>query len=227
MKKTSNERRDFIKKIGILGLGLTAIQFPVWSKSIFSTAYPLHNIPEDKGLDKKWVKSLFDRGGPTVYLKSKNELKYIGMPAGGLHCGTVYVGGDGRLWLWQIYNETFEGTQEGIDPKTVNWNDGETVRKIRPRDGSAYVEPTIANNKRVLEQGFAVKATVNGKTIIKELNEDHWDEISFKASYPIADICYSSTDFPLEVKLKVYSPFIPLDADLSASYLLSKLMMKN
>jgi uncharacterized protein (DUF608 family) len=216
MKKIPIERRDFLKKVGILSLGLAAMQFPVWGKSIFSSTYPLHNIPEDKGLDKTWVKSLFDRGEQTVYLKSRNELKYIGMPAGGLHGGTVYVGGDGRLWLWQIYNETFEGAQEGIDPKTVNWNDGATVRKIRPRDGSAYVEPTIANNKRVLEQGFAVKATVKGKTIIKELNEDHWDEISFKASYPIADIRYSSKDFPLEIKLKVYSPFIPLDADQSA-----------
>ncbi|MCX2453824.1 GH116 family glycosyl hydrolase [Pedobacter sp. PLR] len=208
---TSN-RRDFIKNAGLLTAGLATVQFPVWAKSVFAMDYPVHNIPVDKNLDPKWVSSLYNRGKETAYYKSKNELKYIGMPVGGLHAGTVYVGGDGRLWLWQIYNETFEGAQEGIDPKTVNWNDGTELRKIRVRDGAAYVEPAIANNKRVLEQGFAVKVVTNGKTYIKELTEDHWDEVIFKPAYPMATIQYISKDFPVEVQLKVYSPFIPLDA---------------
>ncbi|TKC03622.1 GH116 family glycosyl hydrolase [Pedobacter frigoris] len=216
MNNKTVDRRDFIKKAGLLTAGFAALQFPVWAQSIFAEGYPLHNIPENKGIDPAWARSLFNRGDATTYLKSRNELKYIGMPAGGLHAGTVYVGGDGRLWLWQIYNETFEGPQEGIDPKVVNWNDGTSVRKIRVRDGAAYVEPAIANNKRVLDQGFAIKAIVNGKTIVKELNEDDWEEVSFTASYPVANIKYSSKGFPLEVNLKVYSPFIPLDAEKSA-----------
>lgn len=216
MPNQPSNRRDFIKKAGLLTVSLAAVQFPVWGKSIFALDYPLHNISENKGLDPQWVRSLYNRGEETAYFKSKNEFKYIGMPVGGLHAGTVYVGGDGRLWLWQIYNETFEGAQEGIEPKTVNWNDGTEVRKIRARDGSAYIEPAIANNKRVLEQGFAVKAVVNGKTFIKELSEEHWDEIEFKPAYPIATIKYSSKDFPVAVYLKVYSPFIPLDAQNSA-----------
>lgn len=216
MQNKSSNRRDFIKKAGLLTASLVAVQFPVWGKSIFALDYPLHNIPESKGLDPQWVKSLYNRGEETAYFKSKNEFKYIGMPVGGLHAGTVYVGGDGRLWLWQIYNETFEGAQEGIEPKTVNWNDGTEVRKIRARDGSAYIEPAIANNKRVLEQGFALKAVLNGKTFIKELSEEHWDEIEFKPAYPIASIKYRSKDFPVAVSLKVYSPFIPLDAQNSA-----------
>lgn len=216
MHTKSSSRRDFIKKAGLLTAGLAAVQFPVWGKSMFASGYPLHNIPENKGLDSVWVRSLYKRSEQTVYFKSRNEFKYLGMPVGGLHAGTVYVGGDGRLWLWQIYNETFEGTHEGIEPKTVNWNDGIEVRKIRARDGSAYIEPAIANNKRVLEQGFAVKAVVNGKTFIKELREEHWDEIEFKPAYPIATINYISQDFPVAVQLKVYSPFIPLDAQNSA-----------
>ncbi|WP_316839872.1 GH116 family glycosyl hydrolase [Pedobacter gandavensis] len=207
-----SNRRDFIKNAGLLTGSLVAIQFPVWGKSVFALDYPAHNIPVDKNLDPQWVSSLYDRGKETAYYKSKNELKFIGMPVGGLHAGTVYVAGDGRLWLWQIYNETFEGAQEGIDPKTVNWNDGTESRKIRVRDGAAYVEPAIANNKRVLEQGFAVKAVVKGKTFIKELSEEHWDEVIFKPAYPMATIQYISKDFPVEVQLKVYSPFIPLDA---------------
>lgn len=207
-----SNRRDFIKSAGLLTASLATLQFPVWANSVFSNDYPIHNIPVNKGLDQDWVQSLYKRGKETAYFKSKNELRYIGMPVGGLHAGTVYVGGDGRLWLWQIYNETYEGAQEGIDPKIVNWNDGTEVRKIRVRDGAAYIEPAIANNKRVLDQGFAIKVIFNGKTYLKELTEEHWEEVVFKPAYPMATIQYISKDFPVELRLKVYAPFIPLDA---------------
>lgn len=216
MENQPSGRRTFIKKTGLLGIGIVVARFPVWGNSVFAAGYPKHNIPAEKNIDPRWVAGLYQRGTATAYKKSRNELRYIGMPVGGLHAGTVYVGGDGRLWLWQIYNETFEGAQEGIEPKIVNWNDGATGRKIRPRDGSAYIEPAIADNKRILDQGFALKTTVAGKTIIKELNADHWDEVVFTGSYPVADVVYTSKDFPLEVRLKVYSPFIPLDAEKSA-----------
>ena len=212
----NNSRRDFIRKTGLLTAGLATLRFPAWSKNIFEQGYPLHNIPERKNIDPAWIKALYNRGEATSYCKSKNELKYIGMPVGGLHTGTVYVAGDGRLWLWQIYNETFEGSHEGIDPKIAMWNDGTTERKIRSRDGAAYVDPTVADSKRVLEQGFAVKVIVDGKTFIKELNENHWDEVIFKPAYPVTTVEYKSQDFPVAVSLKIYSPFIPLDAENSA-----------
>lgn len=216
MQKKPIHRRDFIKKTSLLTAGLAAVQFPAWSRYVFAPGYPLHNIPRRKNIDSRWIKSLYNRGEATAYYKSKNELKYIGMPVGGLHAGTVYAGGDGRLWLWQIYNETFEGSHEGIEPKAVKWNDGTSERTIRARDGSAYIEPAIANNLRILEQGFAVKVVVDGKPFIKELNEDQWDEIIFKPTYPIATVEYKSKDFPVDVSLKMYSPFIPLDAENSA-----------
>lgn len=223
-----NSRRDFIRKTGLFTAGLALLRFPVATKSIFEQGYPLHNIPEQKNIDPSWIKSLYKRGKATKYYKSRNELKYIGMPVGGLHAGTVYAGGDGRLWLWQIYNETFEGSHEGIDPKTVMWNDGSSERKIRPRDGAAYVDPTLADDKRVLEQGFAVKVIIGGKTFIKELNENFWDEVIFKPEYPIATIQYRSKDFPVAIDLKVYSPFIPLAAaDSALPTTILKLTVKN
>ena len=89
------QRRNFIKKSGLVTGSLLFSSRVLLSKTD-TPGDPIHNIPIDKNLDPAWIRSLYDRGTVTTYLKSKNELKYIGMPAGGLHAGTVYLGGDGR-----------------------------------------------------------------------------------------------------------------------------------
>ncbi|RFS24999.1 hypothetical protein DVR12_07380 [Chitinophaga silvatica] len=212
-----NARRVFLKQAGLLSAALSLSTLPVVGKYLLKPQQPGHNIPVDKNLDPQWVQSLYNReSNPTTYFKSKNELKYIGMPVGGLHTGTVYAGGDGRLWLWQIFNESMEGVHEGINPVTVTWNDGKSNRQIRPRDGAAYVAPPEANKMRVLEQGFAIQIKIGDKTIIKELKEDDWDEVSFLGSYPTCLIRYESKDCPVGVSLSVGSPFIPLDVDNSS-----------
>ncbi|MEP6748497.1 MAG: GH116 family glycosyl-hydrolase, partial [Bacteroidota bacterium] len=214
MKKKNIDRRIFLQQCTLTTAAF--ISLPVWAKEAAVSAagsdYPLHNIPANKNIDAQWIKSLYNRGAASTYLKSKNELKYIGMPAGGLHSGTVYLGGDGRLWLWGIFNDE----REGVDPKTVLWNDGNKERPILSRDGANYIEPAIASNKRVLEQGFAVKITHHGSTIIKELKEEDWDEVSFEATYPFATVTYSSKNFPVKIILKAGGFFIPLNAEDSA-----------
>lgn len=215
MKETNIPRRKFLAQTGIAAAGLLSLQLPSWAKGMLPVSgvlLPQHNIPAEKNLNPAWVKSLYERGLPTTYLKTKNELRYIGMPAGGMHTGTVYLGGDGRLWLWSIYNDE----REGIDPKTVLWNDGNGEQKVRNRDGASYVEPAIADNKRVLEQGFAILLETDGKTVVKELKEEDWEEIAFEATYPLATIRYSDPAVPVEVVVKAGGIFIPLDADESA-----------
>lgn len=212
----NTSRRVFLKQSSLLTVALLASRFPVWAKSIFSAHQPIHNIPEQKDIDPVWLSEIAKRGEPVKYLKTRNELSYIGMPVGGLHAGTVYLSGDGRLWLWQIYNETIEDSYEGVDPKTINWNDGTTVRQIRSRDGASYVEPVRSQNRRILEQGFAIRIKQDGKTIIKELNEESWEQVSFQSTYPMGTIVYHSPDVPVKVTLIAYSPFIPLDADRSS-----------
>ncbi|WP_270087663.1 GH116 family glycosyl hydrolase [Sphingobacterium sp. SYP-B4668] len=209
-------RRNFLKNSSLISLGVLATQFPAWSRSIFAWEQPLHNIPVDKAIDAKWLASLYERGDKIQYRKSRNELRYIGMPVGGLHAGTVYIGGDGRLWLWQVYNNSYDGAMEGVEPKVVQWNNGKEQVRIRVRDGAAYIEPAIADNLRVLEQGFAVSVSHQGTPWVKELRENHWDEVVFEPSYPTCKVTYSSADYPVEMILTAYSPFIPLDAESSS-----------
>ncbi len=163
-------------------------------------------IPPDKNIATSWIRSLYERGKPTVYLKSKDELQYIGMPAGGITAGGVYLGGDGRLWLWDIFNEE----KEGVEPKLLRWNDMD----VRPRDGACYLEP--AKDVHPLQQGFILKFEYGGQTVYKVLEESYWDEISFEATYPIGTIRYTDKHLPVELTLQVFSPFIPLNEDDSA-----------
>jgi len=168
-------------------------------------------IPPDKKLRPEWVASLFARGEPAVYTKSRRELDYIGMPVGGICCGTVYLGGDGKLWLWDIFNEN----KEGILGRTVPWSEtgfsfaGKGA--IGPRDGSAYVKPH--RQASPFEQGFALAIRQSGVEQVRALDQAGWAEVKFHGTYPIGTVEYSDPDSPVTASLVAYSPFIPLNAD--------------
>lgn len=155
---------------------------------------------------KQWLDALTQRGRVTTYYKSRNELQYIGMPVGGIGAGMVYLGGDGRLWLWDVFNKN----QLGVIYKEVQW--GERVQlqpALRPADGANYVEPV--RDIHPLQQGFAVRVSYQDRTVIMPLHDCR--EISFEATYPMATIRYSDDALPVTITLKAYSPFIPLNED--------------
>lgn len=199
------KRRTFIKQSGVLAAGLLTTPLP----SVTAKTSDVPNPILEKKLERKWIDSLYQRGTPTTYLKSKNELTYIGMPVGGIGCGTVYVGGDGRLWLWDVFNKN----QTGVIYKNVKWHEKVQFNFdfLRPFDGANYVEPV--KDIRPLDQGFAVRIEVDGKTIIKRLHESDWEEISFEATYPMATVRYHDKSLPIDITLKIYSPFIPLNEE--------------
>ncbi|PSR52635.1 hypothetical protein AHMF7605_03390 [Adhaeribacter arboris] len=202
-------RRDFLKQSSVLSASFLTSGLPVIAGPFPPGALADGQIPVDKKLDPAWIKSLYQRGQVTTYLKTKNELNYIGMPVGGITCGTLYLGGDGRLWLWDIFNKN----QEGIEPKELQWDIGvlDKSNVVKSRDGACYVQP--AQNIRPLEQGFALQIKYENTTVIKQLKTEDWPEIKFEATYPFATIHYLDAGLPVLVQVEVYSPFIPLDAE--------------
>jgi hypothetical protein len=93
------KRRSFIKNTGIVaataGLNrLSSVAGPFTINDLLD-----NGIPANKKLNRSWVTSLFEGGTVTTYKKTNGELRYIGMPVGGINCGNLYLGGDGRLWL--------------------------------------------------------------------------------------------------------------------------------
>ena len=199
----SIKRRTFIHQSGLIAAGLLATRLPV------NAGPAIGNPILEKKLDRDWVNALYERGKPTTYLKSRNELDFIGMPVGGIGCGCVYLGGDGRLWLWDVFNKN----QTGVIYKNVKWHEKIQFNFdfLRPFDGANYVEPV--KDIRPLEQGFAIKLEWEGKTIVKRLQAEDWEEVSFEATYPMATIRYVDKTVPFVITLQAYSPFIPLNAE--------------
>ncbi len=195
-------RRDFVKltaSSAALASGLGAL--PVMAGPFEENEY-LKIITEDKKLSPDWVSSLYRRGQKQVYTDPE-ALKHIGMPVGGLFAGTLYLSGDGRLWLWDIFNRD----QEGIRPKTVSYK-GENFKNS---DGANYLEP--ARIYSPFEQGFGLRLNVDGSQKDIPLNSDGFDKITFNGQYPQATVDYEGSSLPVKATLKAYSPFIPLNLD--------------
>ena len=196
-------RREFLTLSGLSVLAAALAPWPVMAGPFAASDFA-RRVPPDKKLDPRWVRSLTARGTPEVWAKTRGELGYIGMPVGGLCCGTLYLGGDGKLWLWDIFNKN----QEGVFTGKGAWTDfSGRAASVSARDGASYVAPHHAESP--LEQGFALR--VDGVT--RPLDARGWHEVTFTGEYPLGVVRYSDPASPVSVVLTAYSPFIPLDAD--------------
>ena len=196
---SSLPRREFL---AISGLGLAAL-----FKASEAVAGPFDDkefasiIPPDKKFTPEWLARLTARGEPEAY--TGNDLRFIGMPVGGLCTGTLYLSGDGRLWLWNIFNKDVEG----IDPKTVTY----AGQQLKSRDGSAYVAPPEPMGP--VGQGFWLRVRSAGIEKTTPLDRNGFREVTFLGQYPVGTVTYRDPEVPVSVRLEAYSPFIPLDAD--------------
>ncbi|HRY47097.1 MAG TPA: GH116 family glycosyl-hydrolase [Candidatus Paceibacterota bacterium] len=177
-------RRDFVRW---LSMGTTAAFSQPWMAMAgpFSREDFTRLVPEDKKLRPEWVKSLFERGQRAVYRGS--DLEKIGMPIGGLCCGQVYLGGDGGLWHWDIFNRRIATGAEH------------------------YAKPMPVQSP--FSQGFALRVRQAGQTRDRILNRTDWREVSFTGEYPIGYVEYRDDLCPVGVTLQAFSPFIPLNVE--------------
>lgn len=114
------------------------------------------------------------------------ELEKIGMPIGGICAGQLYLGGDGKLWHWDIFNQRISTGAEH------------------------YAKPLTPGSP--VDQGFGIRIGRDAGQLLP-LDREHWRDISFIGEYPVGYITYSDPDIPLRVSLEAFSPFIPLNTD--------------
>ena len=135
-------------------------------------------VPADKKLRPEWVASLTARGERTIYRGA--DLDQIGMPIGGLCAGQLYLGGDGKLWHWDIFNH-YVGT-----------------------GAEHYAKPMTPGSP--FDHGFALRLTSGGQTREWPLERGHWRDLSFIGEYPIGYVEYRDADCPAVVSLRPSRP---------------------
>ncbi|RYG39550.1 hypothetical protein EON81_00580 [bacterium] len=173
-------RRDFLR--------LTALA---------TIAGPVMSVARLVPLEKGEARSLLEKGERTFY--RGEDLKFIGMPVGGLCAGQVYLGGDGRLWLWDIFNQIKLGTVA----KDIPYDGG----SINALGGANYVQPPTQVHP--FDQGFAIR--VDGK--VRKMDSTGWRDVAFAGEYPMGVVEYRDPDSPVAVTLESFSPFSPLETD--------------
>jgi hypothetical protein len=199
----SPNRRDFLR---FTGLGAAAFLSP----RVFAGPFDAdanaglgldakHPVPLDKKLSAAWLASLTARGKPSSWTDWA-ALQHIGMPVAGIGTGTVYLGGDGRLWGWDIFNMPHEGTVPS------------TVPGMRERDGSSYVKPPKMESPWNVSHGLLLH--INGQP--KRLDHTGFSQVEFTGQYPIGSIKLNDHASAISVVMETYSPFIPLDYDNSS-----------
>lgn len=182
-EKHRSSRRSFLKTTGALG---AAFALPRSLSVVAAEPSGIEQIvPSDKRLSPDWVRSLFERGTRTVYRGT--DLEKIGMPINGICTGQIYLGGDGKLWHWDIFNQYVN---------TNCW-------------GTHYPDPLKPDYP--IDQGFAVRIHTENKFVVRTLDRSGFADISFIGEYPIGQVEYKDDALPISVSLEAFSPFIPLN----------------
>ena len=171
-------------------------------------------VPEDKQLDPAWVESPTQRDGALdAHIRGSKKdgtLKYIGMPVGGIGCGTVYLGGDGRLWVWDIFNKFSSGVIDQMCELPPELKELSERSEINARHGANYVNPFTPDTwPAAFEQGFGIRIGDR----FHRLEEKDWAEVEFDGTWPIGSVRYRDPAMPVEVALRGFSPFIPLNVE--------------
>ena len=184
-------RRDFLHATGA---SLSALTLPGLARSVMAGPFfqpddISHFVPADKELAAPWIASLTQRGKARIC--RGDDLKFIAMPVGGIAAGQLYLRGDGTLSCWQIFNQPYFS-------------------------GYGANNYDLPPSTSPVEQGFAL-VIHNGDSIkVHRLSRTGFRDIAFTGRYPIATVDYADPDYPVQVQMEAFSPFIPLNAPDSA-----------
>lgn len=142
---------------------------------------------------------------------SGRKLREISFPLGGIGTGSIGLAGNGAFVDWEIFNRPDKGSKNGYTSFIVKAEmpDGKTVIKVLQGD---HIKDLIGQYQRSTEftgYGFGPLSYTFGGL-------PHFKNVKFDGKFPIATLTFSDDNFPAEVVLTAFNPFIPLDEDNSS-----------
>ena len=195
------DRRTFVKMAALTAASMGTGRLPMMAGPFDDVNQYVKVISADKKLDPDWVASLFERGTKETYSDPK-ALEHIGMPVGGFFAGTVYLSGDGRLWLWDVFNEDSLGIDARSTDKMPRTFVGSSISA-----GLNFVDPAP------LRQPFSQRFSLRTGETTRVLDSSGFQLTTFDGRYPIGRVHFRDEACPVDVHLEAFSPFIPLNLD--------------
>jgi len=197
-RKEDINRREFIQ-LSAFAAGVVAVPFLSKFQNQLLQKKGFRLIPAEKDYSQESIQQLiFD---PSIRILTGGQLKFVGMPIGGICAGQVNLGGDGQLWLWDIFNQI----KFGVVDKSVTFRG----KNLSAGDGANYVDPP--EQVHPFDQGFSLQVKSSAGNQTRRFNYSDWADIQFCGEYPVGFVTYRDPTCPVVAKLTSYSPFIPLD----------------
>lgn len=171
-------------------------------------------VPENKNLPADWLRSLVLRGAPQdapIACDEAKALPHVGMTVGGIACGTVYLSGDGRLFVWDILNQPHAGVvaQKTRPPAGMVNIDGAGAL-VRELDGANYImPPSPDSHPNPFRQEFVL--AVGGRR--RPLDGRGFRKVRFTGRWPLGTVDLADPDCPLQATLEAWTPFVPLSVE--------------
>lgn len=131
----------------------------------------------------------------------------ISFPIGGIGTGCIGLAGDGRFVDWEIFNRPAKGSQNFYTHFAVK----------AEADGELIDTRVLHGDLQGSRTGPRMKASYmgygHGPNCYTMAGLPHFRKCVFDGEFPFATMTFNDENFPGEVKLTAFNPFIPLNED--------------
>ena len=141
----------------------------------------------------------------TVY--TKENLREISFPLGGIGSGSIGLMGNGRLGDWEIANRPGKGMSNGHSFFAVKAEKNGKLVDARVLQGDCPKD-IIGQYQKIDFKGFGY-----GPQADTLAGFPHFEDITFDGAFPVAKLSFADGKFPGKATLTAFNPFIPLDED--------------
>ena len=135
-----------------------------------------------------------------IYEKQKTQ--NVSFPLGGIGSGSIGLAGNGELIDWEIFNRPNKNSRNEYSHFAIKaTSKNNNVTKVLHGD-------TNENLSGMIDRKAGFGHGVRGSSLA---GFNHFKNVSFDGTFPIANLTFSDEDFPGVVKLLAFNPFIPHD----------------
>lgn len=141
----------------------------------------------------------------TKFIYKNEKTREISFPLGGIGTGCIGLGGNGRLLDWEIFNRPNKGSVNGFSHFAVKAVRGDQLISAKVLNGD-LLKDLAGQYSKSKYSGYGY-----GPSIGTMAGFPHFSQHTFTGEFPIARIDFQDDEFPGNISLLSFNPFIPLD----------------